>query len=321
MEVLITHTSALQYWHACDRHREAPASSQRARKAPGNSPRASALLKGELLGVSMPVEVTVSSMKFRRSSQVFKTHVFTEIMPDRCLVNTNDGFLVASAELCFFQMASQLTLVDLIRLGYELCGSYSTPKRMLGNDVPSAFSNTKYNLKPLTTKKRLTAFVERMSGKHGVKRASRALEYIVDDSGSPMESALAILLVLPFRLGGYGFPLPSMNRVVDPKAIMKRSSNKHYYKCDLFWREFGLAAEYDSALHHSDAKSIANDSIRRGELALSGIEVVTVTDKQLYRAEEFDKVARQLATKMKRRIQIKNAKFTTKHRELRDLLL
>ena len=149
-----------------------------------------------------------------------------------------------------------------------------------------------------------------------MKQTSRALQYIADDSGSPMETRLTILLVLPFRLGGYGFPLPEMNKRIDLKAAMTTKTNKQYYKCDLFWKDYDLAAEYDSIRYHSDSRSIASDSIRRGDLLLSGIDVVTVTDKQVNGVEEFDKVARQLASKMDRRIKIRNPQFEARQQEL-----
>ena len=136
-----------------------------------------------------------------------------------------------------------------------------------------------------------------------------------------METVLAILLVMPFRLGGYGFPLPEMNRRVDPKVLAMKGSGKRFYKCDLLWPDFAVAAEYDSSLFHSDSKSIADDSIRRGNLALSGVDVVTVTDKQVFGEAEFDKTARQLALKLGRRIQIRDSDFTIRRRELRELLL
>jgi len=336
MEVLISHQSALQYWRTYSKAQgiaygkprganvkaqEAHTYYQRARKAPATPPKASVLLKGNLFGLSFPIDITVSTANSRRTSTVFRSHVSPKALPNRGLVNIRDGFLVASPELCFFQMAGELSLPKLIELGYELCGSYSLSTNItVGEDIRVESAAT-YNLKPLTNTKKLRAFVDQMAGRQGVKQAVKALQYIVDGSGSPMESILAILLVLPFRLGGYGFPLPEMNRRVDPKATGSTNPNKRFYKCDLLWKDFTLAAEYDSSLHHANQKSISDDSIRRGDLALSGVDVVTVTDKQVYQVEAFDKVARQLALKMGRRVQIRNSKFIVRRHELRGMLL
>jgi len=286
-------------------------------------------------------------------------------MPDRCLAKIDSEILVASPELCFFQMASELPLVKLIELGYELCGSYSLPSKgtsdgpfVVGKDTASrafvvgkdtaagafvvgkdtadgAFvvdkdtvdrdfvvdNDTSYNLEPLTSTKRLETFVTQMTGKHGKKRAARALRYIADGSASPMETISAILLVLPNSLGGYGFPLPEMNRRIDTKPAASGNLSKHFYKCDLYWKDSAVAAEYDSDLHHSGYDRISDDSIRRSDLFLSGIEVIPITNKQIYNIEEFDKVARIIASKMGRRIQIRYSGFNAERRKLRGLLL
>jgi len=321
METLITHNSAVQYWRINGKSRKSLERPQRARKAPSISPKVSTLLKGDVFGLSFPLDVTVSTAGSRRTSSIFKSHVFAGQMPDRCLINIGEGFLVASPELCFFQMASELPFAKLIELGYELCGTYSLPTGGLADEARKAGGGAIYNLEPLTSVKRLSAFVTQMSGRHGVKRAIQALQYIVDGSGSPMETILSILLVLPYRLGGYGFTLPEMNRRIDPKAAAAKNPGKQFYKCDLLWKKHAVAVEYDSKLHHSEERNISVDSIKRGDLDLSGVYVITVTDKQVYQVEELEKVARRLASKMGRRIQIRYPKFSTRHSELRSLLL
>ena len=63
--------------------------------------------------------------KDMRDQQNAKPHLFTGPLPGSSILRASDDVLVSSPELCFFQMASQLPLVKLIELGYELCGSYS----------------------------------------------------------------------------------------------------------------------------------------------------------------------------------------------------
>mgnify|MGYP007055184147 FL=1 len=59
----------------------------------------------------------------------------------------------------------------------------------------------------MTTVERLRAFTENVGPVHGRKKAARALQYVMGDSASPRETALAMLLCLPYRLGGYGIEL------------------------------------------------------------------------------------------------------------------
>ncbi|MCL1895345.1 MAG: hypothetical protein FWG03_02225 [Clostridiales bacterium] len=123
-------------------------------------------------------------------------------------MNAGNGLMVSSPEFCFLQMAGQLTLAKLIELGYELCGVYSMPNADDKNVPERGF----YNRQPLTSIKKLKAFLDSMPGVKGRKKAMRALRYLRDGSASPMETKLAILLTLPYMLGGYGFSLPEMNK-------------------------------------------------------------------------------------------------------------
>jgi len=323
MEVFITHKSALQFWRTRDKAGDTKGLLIRERVSPANPPVVSALITNKVFGLSAPIEVTVSKANSRRASKTFKTHHHPEALPGKSMVRVSSRLLVASPELCFFQLANELPFVKLVELGYELCGTYTYA---LLADVPPGKDadecrEAAYNYAPITNTKKLSAFVAQMPGKHGKKNASKALQYIVDGSASPKETELAILLVLPFSFGGYGFSLPEMNRRIDPKAAMKKDASKEFYKCDLYWKDSNLAVEYDSILHHSGYADIASDSIKRGDLALSGVAVITVTNEQLNSAKEFDKVARNIASKTGRRIQIRNPKFKEMQSVLRKQLL
>jgi hypothetical protein len=160
-----------------------------------------------------------------------------------------------------------------------------------------------------------------MKGVRGQKQAARALRYIVDGSASPMETVLTMLLTLPPLLGGYRFPLPILNGRIVPGKSAKASSSKSYYSCDLFWPDLDLAVEYDSDHFHTGAERIASDSKRRNSLALIGIVVITVTSRQIRSIVEFEKVARQIAGNMDRRLQVKSPQFLKAQRELRGHLL
>ena len=264
----------------------------------------------------------VSDERVRRSSKAFKSHLFPEALPNRCLFNLGEGLLVASPELCFFQLASELSFAKLVQLGYELCGTYSLPMRDdYAKQGVESIEDAAYNHSPLTTKKRLSAFVAQMSGRHGYKRASRALTYVIEASGSPMETNLAILLTLPSSQGGYGLPLPEMNKRVETKKSVKKNMNKNYYKCDLSWSNANVVAEYDSTQYHNSSDKIGEDSIRRTDLALNGVEVISVTNRQINSTVEFEKIARQIAARMQKRLQQRSRKFISKRSELRRQLL
>lgn len=76
-----------------------------------------------------PLHCVVSEPKNRRNVKGGHCHVLGADMKAICLRQSNEGSLlcVVSPEVLFLQMAAQLSLIELVRLGYELCGSYSLP--------------------------------------------------------------------------------------------------------------------------------------------------------------------------------------------------
>ena len=214
------------------------------------------------------------------------------------------------------QMAGVLTLVQLIMLGYELCGTYSLPNP---NDMQVPVSGF-YKRPALTSKKKLEAFLARLPNVIGHKKALRALHYILDGSASPMETNLTMLLSLPPKMGGYGFALPKLNVRIDLPKPARMEIGKAFLVCDLFWLEHNIAVEYDSNIHHTGPKRIAEDSKRRNYLTSIGIKTIVVTSEQIKDVTSLEAVSRLLAGNMGRRMRHKNTNYIAARQELRRQL-
>jgi len=217
-------------------------------------------------------------------------------------------------------MAAKYPLAKLIALGLEICGTYSLPVSVSTDGDRGDFAQTMYDLPPLTNKKKLAAFSDRMEGWIGHNQAMKALRFVADNSASPMEATLVILLTLPYRLGGYGLPMPELNGSIYPKKRVSHFAGKKSYRGDLLWRDAGVVAEYNSDIEHASSNRIAMDAIRRGDLSLCDIFEVTVTNKQIKSMELFDKVAKQISTRIGKRLQYKEPEFLKARRELRSVL-
>lgn len=211
------------------------------------------------------------------------------------------------------QMATVLPVVELILLGFELCGTYA-----LDPDDPQGFRNRE---RALTTVAALNRFVAKMEGMHGCKRAKRALRFVIDGSASPMESVLAMLLWLPSSFGGYGLRRPRLNYEVTVASTASGSTRKINRRCDLYWPESKLAVEYESDLCHTGSEDILRDSVRRTELAKENVRVITVTKEQLFDARKLDEVAHALARRMGMRIRCSRSDWMMRRYELRMKLL
>jgi len=320
MDLLITHQSALEYWRLCGNAAAGQNRRQRKSTLPAGPPNADIVRRLGDLGLSYPIHALVGRPEARRSSRKVKSRVLSGHLPEGCIVDAGDGLYVASPELCFFQMADELPFVKLLELGCELCGSYTTPVR--GNEIDVSEERL-YNLRPLTSKSRLEATLARMSGLANQRRLLKALRYIADGSASPMETKLFLILTLPYKYGGFNFATPQLNAKVTPGLSDRRLSSKKFFRCDLYWKEHSLAIEYDSNLKHLAPAELAADAMKRNSLKVMGVEVITVTSKQVQNARELEKTARQLAASIGIRLRISESerpRFAGTHRKLRNLL-
>ena len=322
MDLFISHESALEYWRQPAKRQQFETLKHVRKKLPPVLPEISEYQKEGPEGLSLPLTVLVGSNKAERKTKTIRTHVHSSTLPEGSWLQIGEGLGISSPEFCFFQMAMELPLIKLIELGFEFCGTYSTVMAERAgieeNDEPD---ESPYNLPTLTNTKALKSYVESMKGVRGYKKAARALQYIADGSASPMETALFMLLTLPYQLGGYGLPMPELNHLVNPSKASRANVHKDYYKCDIYWDVIKLNIEYDSEKLHSEETAIANDAKRRLDLATLGIETITVTNEQVRSVGELDLLAQHLATRLKKRLRYKEAQFIKQRLDLRNTLL
>lgn len=268
-------------------------------------------VQSDFSALSSPVHVLITKAGDRTKREDIICHIFSGTLPKRAFVCIGKDTYASSPELCFVQLASVLTLVQLIELGFELCGAYR--RVCTGKGFVQA--------KPLTSRAKLRRFVEGVERVEGIKQARRALDCIADNSASPMESVAAMLLCLPCRLGGYGLPYPVMNQQITVTPNRRKAVSKSCYYCDLYWPGARLAIEYDSDEYHTGTDHIFRDSSRRANLAYLGIEVVSLTKLQVLSYAELDKVVILLEKRLGRRRRISTLDWTNKRAALRRQLL
>lgn len=251
------------------------------------------LKQGNFAFAPEPLHVLVPRAGSRGSVEGVVYHAQTTRLPPGSLVRMDENTLIASPEMAFAQMATSLPPHLLAKLGYELCATYAmfpNSTALYGKPVPP------------TATQALMTYLTRAKGLPGATAALRALRYVADASGSPMETVLALRFCLPSRLGGYGLPLPKMNYRIDPQRNRKLSTGRRYYLCDLFWPEAGLCVEYDSDSEHTGPERIARDARRRNDLTDLGVTVIVATNQQVSSTKGFDVLAQQVAKALGRRI-------------------
>ena len=263
-----------------------------------------------------------------------RTHVVKVPLPEGAIIDVGGGLLVASPELCFFQLANKLPLANTLQLGLELCGKYALPANNAVRKNPEFTEKGFRNRPALTSIEKLTSFLERSSGVFYQRRFHSILRYIDNGSASPMESRLLILLTLSYRHGGFGLPMPELDAAVEPaKSTLKTARSKSRqdlhrlskydkaYRCDLYWRALKLAVEYDSDIYHLLSEQKAEDSKKKNYLLSKGIHVISVSRLQMRSVEEVERVAKQLATRHGKQLRHnENPKWAEKHLQLRRQL-
>lgn len=319
MTLVLGYISALAYWRSEAVLTASASHRLRLRTLPdrvSDTDRDSIPKTLELIGTEAPLHVLTSQPIAPSDTKEIHAHTWSAPMPPGALVECEalsiGNIFASSPEFTFLQLAQVLSIVQLIEIGYELCGAYS-----LTNAVPEGFVSRK----PLTTVRKLRAFLEKASGFRGIKHAKRALDNVLPGSESPRETAQCMLLCLPHLLGGYKLGRPVLNRTIQLGKRAQEMTGLSSRRCDLYWPDKKLAVEYDSDAHHTGSTRIARDSKRRNELSYLDITVVTITRKQLNNMRELHEIAVILSKHLGKRLRPRTEDFVQKQLELRATVL
>lgn len=217
MEIALGHTASMKFWRikrppfhtrALLARRGEP-SCFRSGSHDEAKPSVNDLERVERIGIDLgtnPTDFIVPSPSSRTRSTRITCSVFDKRIPAKAFVYVGDGVFVVSPELCLLLEARTAAFANLVETGYEFCGSYrlaaSSDTGMLSDQLP------------LTSVSKLQSFLSRARNLNGVGAARDAVAHILPNSESPKESQLSILSSFPGRLGGYGFPQPTLNHPV-----------------------------------------------------------------------------------------------------------
>lgn len=303
MAIFIGHKTALAYWRTHDRNWAQPIS--QAAPQENNSPYYSQIDTGILwkFGIDeKPVSILVSCKANMRKSQNLSPRIWSGKHPSRSFYKIAQDLYISTPEATFLQLGKESSLIQLITIGYELCGSYG-----LSAQSDSGFLRRE----PRSNPQLIERYLEKCDGIHGVKAAKRASSYIAKGSASPMESLLSMLLYLPPSLGGFGLPRPELNFPIETNEggiVMRR--------CDLYWPNQRFALEYDSDTFHSDASKLHLDSSRRSTLEKAGVHVVSVTKNQVFDRGQLFNLATIVSKRLGKRLSPTPFNFSQKQDEI-----
>ena len=216
---------------------------------------------------------------------------------------------VLAPEFCFLEAAMDLSLLELIKLGFDLCAIY----------LPDASADyNQVGRKAITTRLTISEYLDTAPGLKGINKAKRAISYVLDNSNSPMETMVAMLMILPMHMGGYGIIKPELNRKVYLSDQGSRLLERNYCICDAVWGLQKVILEYDSNLTHLSPEQHRLDKARLSALTLSGYHVVSITADNFRNLSAIDNTFTALRWKLGQR---KELKHLNKYSEERRALL
>lgn len=190
--------------------------------------------------------VTVARRRDRRSRDGIACHCQERLTATVRLV---EGVRVSAPEQVFVELATQLSLVDLVVVGDHLVR------------------------RGLVSVDQLRARCDAASG-DGAGQARAAVAFLRERVDSPMETRLRMLIVLA------GLPEPRVNITYgDDEGLTFR-------RYDLSWPEVRLIVEYDGRHHIERVEQWESDLDRREGIDDDGWRIVVVIAKGIYRTPE-----------------------------------
>ena len=287
MEAILNTTSALDYWR---HHSESkgcssfPCGSEPARKGPVRVCTPSAAIASDLAswGLANPddMQLLVTSADMRRQLKGVSCMVCKGPFPANSFVRTLGQVYVECPELLFVLLAQSLPLVRLLEVGFELCGTY----RMVDGSPA-------YGFEPLTSVARIRSYAPRAGNIRGAGAALSAAQWLLDGSGSPAETALAIVFGLPLRLGGYALGGFQLNAELQLNETAARLLGRDTIRPDLYWEKAKHPAEYDSSCYHSGREQADYDERRRNAYAAMGMSVTVIRSRHIISFGRIDEIA------------------------------
>ena len=177
------------------------------------------------------------------------------------------GF-VTSPEFTYLQVALKLDFIGTILAGSALCSDYFLNQK--GHGGVSQRQNG-----PLTNRAAIAKFLSMQKRKRGIIPAKRALQHIVEKARSPREASLALLLCLPYNLGGFNLGTVELNKPIELEnrygEKITRIPDLTIQLKDKRQKRATVLLDYDPAVTHSGGQKIMRDLDRENEL-VTGVQ-------------------------------------------------
>lgn len=272
------------------------------------------------------VDIVVPKRLGHQVSKLYARHLTSSAtVPSGSLSRIDDGVYVFAPAYCLIQVsaiatrilnkevANEFAEVIVAKVACELCGSYSL--RGSGGMTQRV---------PLTTVGEIAAACLAKPKLRGVGRVLSVLPYVIENTRSPKETDVALLLCLPPQLGGFELVHPLSNVDIDVSGV-REGFFEEWSTCnvDFLWPQANLVVEYDSWDCHDEQgeDKVRQDRLRAEALRGLGYTVVTIRRNDLYSQRLFREKAEEIARALSTELPEQTAEFVAANETLRMMLL
>ena len=217
--------------------------------------------------ISTPLHVMVPRLSMRHQGKSLICHAFPQGIPSESVIIIQDVPIICP-ELCFLLAAEYLPLQDLALLATDLSGTYALSKQASLGQIDRL---------AVTSVQNINNYLNQVHRVNGITKARKSIRFALDNSHSPIESKLAVTVLLPLLYGGFAADQPELNAIVHLSSSGKKLFGPESCCVDLLWRKQRLVVEYDSDLVHSSMKQIRKDKRKANALKMSGYTVINIT--------------------------------------------
>lgn len=242
-------------------------------------------------------------LRYARCDVIF--HIREQPLPPRTLLRAYNGPLITGPELIFCDLASSagMDAIDLVQVGYELCGRYL---------IRDCWDGYIENSTCATSTEKIERVISGLAYRRGISAARKLVKCVNNGSNSPMETVLAMLLNLPKPLGGQGLKPISLNYPVTTLQGVK------FVDIAFPWAKVGL--EYKGREAHSVEKA-SRDDRRQNTLTGSGWTILSVWYEDLTQSNLYEKLLQEVFCLLHLRRRCRSEAYRAQERILRMKLL
>lgn len=254
----------------------------------------------------------------RTDSPLIHLHQMRWNPPHHSFVQGRDGVLIASPELLFLQASASYSLVELLKLGMELCGTYA-----IDQYEQDGFSSRS----KICTVGRIRRYLGWCKHVPGIQKARQAVTMLMDNAHSPLETNAMLALTMPSRYRGVGLKKPQLNERRSTTKLQAETIGDHTYFYDAIWsgatrsgQRYSVDCEVDSNAHHfNNPDDVKADATRRDNIQFMNSTHISITSDELGNADLFMKKALMIAKHIGQRIRRYPRRGTPEQQEAFEL--